>query len=345
MILNDRKIKILEAVVTDYIGTAEPIGSRTIAKKYNFGISSATIRNEMSDLEEMGLIIQPHTSSGRVPSDLGYRLYVDSLMRHRPLTDEETMYLQRMIMKSIHHTDHLMQETAKAIASLTQYATIVSEPREKKHVIKYVQLMPMDERSILVIWVNDTKAVKNKTVMVTDPPDYDTLISLAKILNNALQNKTVDDIDRTMVSELLTAFGKNARMLMPILGVLADALKSEGQVYTSGVNNFLAFPEFADRSKVQAVFRALEEGDMLVTLFGIDSSDKSPSDDVQVIIGAENEVESLQNCSMVRAKFSLGDQGVVIGIVGPTRMDYAQTVSVMKGMLHNISTVLEALNL
>ena len=338
MTLNSRKTRILEAIVMDYIKTAEPIGSRTIAKKYDLGISSATIRNEMSDLEDMGLIKQPHTSSGRVPSDLGYRMYVDDLMRHRPLTDEETMFLQRMIMSSIHHVDYLMQETAKAMAYLTRYAAIVSEPREKKTAIKHVQLMPMDGRSILVIWVTDTKAVKNKTVLIQDPPDYDTLANLAKILNNALQNQTIEAIDRKMVSDLLEAFGPHARLLMPILGVLADALTAEGQVYTSGVNNFLAFPEFADRDKVQEIFETLEGQDMISSLTGPEAAD-----DVHIIIGSENRVESLQNCSVVRAKFSLGDHSGIIGIVGPTRMDYSQAVSVMRGMLSNINTVLEAL--
>jgi len=324
----------------DYIATAEPIGSRTIAKRYGLGISSATIRNEMSDLEDMGLIKQPHTSSGRIPSDLGYRLYVDNLMRHRALTDEETMFLQRMIMNNIHHVEYLMQETAKAIATLTRYAAVVSEPREKKTAIKHVQLMPIDEKSILVIWVTDTKTVKNKTVFVQNPPDYDSLSALAKVLNNMLANKTIEAIDREMVSKLLEAFGANAHLLMPILGVLADALKEEGQVYTSGVNNFLAFPEFADRDKVQAVFKALEEGDLLVTLFG-----KEPSrGDIDIIIGAENQVESLQNCSLIRAEFTVGKQGGVIGIIGPTRMDYSQAVSVMRGMLQNINKVIEALN-
>ena len=338
--LSERKIKILEAIVMDYIATAEPIGSRTIEKKYNFGISSATIRNEMSDLEDLGLIQQPYTSSGRVPSDLGYRLYVDKLMHHRPLTDEETMFLQLMIMNNIHHVDYLMQETAKAISSLTRYATIVSEPREKKPALRHIQLMPMDERSILVIWVTDTKAVKNKTLPVTDPPNYDSLTRLSKVLNNTLKNQAIDSMDRKTLDALLTAFGKHANILMPILGVLADAQKAEGQVYTSGVNNFLAFPEFADREKVLGIFEALEEREMLITLFG-----KEFSEDVQVIIGSENHIESLKNCSIIRADFSLGDQGGVIGIIGPTRMDYSQAISVMKGMLHNINKVLEALEM
>lgn len=340
MNLNERKVKILEAIIMDYIATAEPIGSRTIAKKYGLGISSATIRNEMSDLEEMGLIQQPHTSSGRVPSDLGYRLYVDSMMHQRPLTDEETMFLQRMIMNNIHHVDYLMRETAKAIASLTRYATIVSEPREKKPAIRQVQLMPLDERSILVIWVTDTKAVKNQTLPVTDPPDYDTLAALSKVLTNTLKSQDIESIGRKTMDGLLLHFGQHAHMLMSVLGILAEAQKAEGEVYTSGVNNFLAFPEFADRDKVLEVFQAIEEREMLVTLFG-----RKPSEDIQIIIGSENHVESLQNCSVVRADFSLGDQGGVIGIIGPTRMDYSQTVSIVRGMLHNINKVLEALDM
>lgn len=339
MLLNERKMKIFEAIVMDYIATAEPIGSRTIAKKYDLGISSATIRNEMSDLEEMGLITQPHTSSGRVPSDRGYRLYVDNLMSYRPLTYEETVFLQRMIMSSIHRLDYLMQETAKAIAYMTRYAAIVSEPRERKACIKHVQLMPMDERSILVIWVTDIKTVKNKTLMIQDPPDYDTLANLSKILNNALHNKGMEAIDREMVSRLLEGFGANAHLLMPILGVLVEALNSESQVYTSGVNNFLAFPEFADREKIQAVFEALEGKDMLLTLFEGDSNE-----DIQIKIGKENQADSLKGCSVIRANFSVGDHGGIIGIIGPTRMDYAQAVSVMKGMLHSINKVIEAIN-
>ena len=339
MLLNDRKAKILEAIVMDYIATAEPIGSRTIAKKYNWGISSATIRNEMSDLEELGLIIQPHASSGRVPSDSGYRLYVDRMMRHRALTEEETIFLQRMIMANIHHAEYLMQETAKAIAALTRYATIVSEPREKKATIKHVQLMPMDERSILVVCVTDAKAVKNKTLFVQDPPDYDTLSRLSKVLNTHLQNQEVESIGEHIMAELLLAFEKNEHLLMNVLGVITEAAKSEDKVYTSGVTNFLAFPEFADRNTLEKVFQALEERDMLVTLF-----EGEPTEGIQIIIGAENHVEPLKNCSIIRANYSMGNRSAgSIGIIGPTRMDYAQAVSVMNGILLNINKVIDAL--
>jgi len=347
MNLNLRQTKILEAIIIDYIATAEPVGSRTIAKKHDFGISSATIRNEMSDLEEMGLITQLHTSSGRVPSDLGYRIYVNSLMQYRPLTDDETVYLQRMIMNNIHHVDYLLQETAKAIANLTQYATIVFEPKEKKIVIKNIQLMPMDERCILVVWITDTKAVKNKIVMVQDPPDYNTLADLAKILNETLQNTAIQSINNKTVKILLEAFGQHARLVMPILGVFADALKEVGNIYTSGVNNFLVFPEFADRDKVQEIFKALDEIELLVNLFN-----QTLIDGVHVIIGTENQIKSLQNCSIISANFSLATakalddtQTATIGIIGPTRMDYQQAISIMNGLLANINTVLVALEL
>ncbi|MCL1999121.1 MAG: heat-inducible transcriptional repressor HrcA [Turicibacter sp.] len=332
--MNDRKIKILEAIINDYIRTAEPIGSRTIAKRYNFGISSATIRNEMSDLEDMGLIIQPHTSSGRVPSDLGYRLYVDSLMHHRPLTEDETISLQRMIMK---HLDRdLMREIAKKIAYLTQYATIVSESAEPHAVIKYVQLMPIDDHSILIIVVTEIKSVKNKPLNLDDPPDYDTLAQLARLLNAALHNKTIKDIDKPLISALLAAFGPHAHLLIPILGVIEQALQADNQTYTSGVNNFLAFPEFADPAKVQSLLRTIEEGKIL-------SAHLDEYGKVQITIGRENETPILQECSVVRTAFPIHGKRATIGIIGPTRMDYSQVVSVAHAVLTNLNAVLTAL--
>jgi heat-inducible transcriptional repressor len=295
----------------------------------------------MSDLEDLGLITQPHTSSGRIPSDRGYRLYVDSLMHSRPLTDEETTFLQRMIMNNINQAEYLMQETAKAVALLTRYTTVVSRPREQRARIKHVQLMPLDERSILIIAVTDAKAVKNHTLYVQDAPGYDTLNALSLILNKKLHNKTLEAIDRHMVEGLLDDFGRDAYLLMPVLGVLADTLKAEDDfnIYTSGVRNILDYPEFADRNKAQAVFEALEERELLYSLFGDEAIEG-----IQIIIGAENRLEPLRDCSVIRANYSVGDNGTgCIGIIGPTRMDYTHSVSVLNGILDNIKTVLQAL--
>ncbi|MDR1664570.1 MAG: heat-inducible transcriptional repressor HrcA [Clostridiales bacterium] len=342
MLLNDRKYRILEAIINDYIQTAEPIGSRTIAKKYGLGISSATIRNEMSDLEDMGFILQPHTSAGRVPSDKGYRLYVDSMMRQRPLTEEETLFLQRMMINNFNQIEYMMQETAKAVALLTNYPAFVSEPYIKKTKIRHVQFVPLDEKSVLLVLVTDAKAVKNQTVSLPNAPDFETLTKLSRVLNQNLEGQTVHDITRETVDALFSQFGKHAYMVMPVLGVIADLIQAEDDVriITSGVKNILAFPEFSDISKAKAIFQALEEREMLITILGQEQSER-----IQIIIGEENNLEPLRGCSIIKANYSFDNQSTgCIGVIGPTRMDYAQAVSVLEGILINITAVIEALS-
>ncbi|MCL2708117.1 MAG: heat-inducible transcriptional repressor HrcA [Defluviitaleaceae bacterium] len=342
MQLDDRKYKILEAIVNDYIQTAEPIGSRTLAKKYGLGISSATIRNEMSDLEEMGLIRQPHTSAGRVPSDKGYRLYVDSMMRQRTLTDEENIFLQQMIINNINQVEYMMQETAKAVASLTNYPAIVSEPYIKKTRIRHVQLVPLDEKTVLLVLVTDAKAVKNQAISFPEAPGYETLTRLSQILNKYLRDKTIRDIDRGTVELMLSAFGPYAYVLMPALGVIVEVIQAEDDVriFTSGVKNILAFPEFSDISKAKTIFHALEEREVLITILALGQSDR-----IQILIGAENSLEPLRDCSIIKANYSFDNQSTgCIGIIGPTRMNYAQAVSVLEGIIININAVVRALS-
>ena len=170
MALNDRKIQILQAIINDYIETAEPVGSRTIAKKYNLGISSATIRNEMSDLEEMGLILQPHASAGRIPSDMGYRLYVDHLMQQKELTADEQKYLQSVISRDINQIDYLMEETAKALSLLTNYATFISEPVGQRTRIKQIRLLPLDSTSLLLVIATGDNFIKNHVIKMDNVP-------------------------------------------------------------------------------------------------------------------------------------------------------------------------------
>ncbi len=348
MDLNERKYKILEAIITDYIQTAEPIGSRTIAKRYGLGISSATIRNEMSDLEEMGLITQPHTSSGRVPSDKGYRMYVDSMMLKRALSPEDTLFLQSLIINNINQIEYMMQETAKAIVRLTHYPAIVSEPYFKKTKIKHVQLVPLDDKSLLLVLITDANAVKNQVVSVPSAPDYDTLTKLSYLMNAQLQNKTIREITRTLVDKLLQAFGAHAHVLMPVLGVISDLIQAEDdvRVFTSGVKNILAFPEFSDIDKARALFQALEEREMLINLLGQrhgELQEEIPR--IQIIIGAENDMEPLHNCSIIKANYSFDNRRTgCIAVIGPTRMDYAQAVSVLEGILININKVIQALS-
>jgi len=342
MTLSDRQLKILEAIINDYIQTAEPIGSRTIAKKYGMGISSATIRNEMSDLEDMGFITQPHTSSGRVPSAKGYRFYVDSMMPRRPLTSDESLLLQRMILNNISQVEYMMKETANALARLTRYPAIVSEPYLKKAKIKHVQMIPVDEKTIFLVMVTDTKSVKSQPLTLPASPDYDELIRLAGILNQHLSGKTIREIDRPLIDKLLVDFVSQAHILMPILGAIVALIQDEDdmRVFTSGVKNILAFPEFADIRKAEAIFQALEERDALIAIIG-----QPQADGIQIIIGEENSLELLKDCSLIKANYTIDNQSTgCIALIGPTRMDYGHAVSVLHGILQNIQHVLQALN-
>jgi heat-inducible transcriptional repressor len=340
--LTERKFKILEAIVNDYIHTAEPIGSRTIAKKYGMGISSATIRNEMSDLEDLGLISQLHTSSGRIPSQKGYRFYVDRMMREMPLAREEALFLQGMIIQNINQVEFMMQETAKALARLTRCPAIVSEPYLKKTKIRHLQLVPVDEKAVLLVLVTDTKAVKNQVINLPDAPGYDTLARLSQALNKQLEGKSVREINRPCINALLENFGPQAHMLMPLLGIVAGMIQDEDdvRVFTSGVKNILAFPEFSDRSKADVIFQALEERESLISLLAPISGEG-----IQVVIGDENDFDWLKDCSLIRAGYSIDNQSTgYIAIIGPTRMDYAHAVSVLTGISQNIRQVIQALS-
>jgi len=343
MSLSNRQFKILEAIITDYIETAEPIGSRTIAKKSGLGISSATIRNEMSDLEEMGFISQPHTSSGRIPSGLGYRLYVDSMMQSPELSAENAMFLQKMIIDNIYQMEFMMQETAKALSRLTRYPAIVSEPFLKKTKIQHIQLVLLDDNQLLLVLVTDTKAVKNQIVNLQAAPGYGELTLLTGHLNHCLAGLSIKEISRELIDKLLGLFGANAHILMPVLGAVSDMIQAEDdvRVFTSGTKNILAFPEFADIRKAEPIFHALEDRNLLFEILGRDLGEG-----ISVVIGEENSIDVLKNCSLIRANYSVDNKGTgCIAIIGPMRMNYAQAVSAMSGILQNINHVKYALKL
>lgn len=345
MILNDRKIKILEAIINDYIATAEPIGSRTIAKKYNLGISSATIRNEMSDLEELGFIVQPHTSSGRIPSVKGYRLYVDRLMHSRELTSEETILFQNIISSNINHIDYLMQQTAKALAMLTNYTTIVSEPKSKCSKIKHIQLVPLDESSIIAVIVNENKSVKNHVIRMKDVPNIEELNKISAVINQYMKHNCINEMKYNIKEDNNEFSKENLELIKLVLKTVSETFKQENnvQLYTSGVKNILAFPEFSDLEKAKIIFQTLEEKDMLITL--LDQRNNEYNDSIQILIGDENNLEQMKDCSIIKTEYKLGDDSFgSIGIIGPTRMNYAQVVSVLNGIVKNINDVIKVLS-
>lgn len=341
MSLNERKIKILQAIINDYIATAEPVGSRTIAKKYDLGISSATIRNEMSDLEEMGFIIQPHASSGRIPSDLGYRLYVDRLMKHKELREEEQQFLQQVVARNISQIDYLMDETAKALSMLTNYTTIVSEPVVRRTKLKQIRFMPLDSESIMLVIATEGNFIKNHIIKLNEVPEDETLYAISKKVNVILQGHTLEEIDETMIQQLYAQLGDAGTIINPLLKAIEKTIRSAEnvQVHLSGAKNILAFPEFSDIQKAKSLFQSLEEKDVLVTLLK-----DSTQNDLQILIGNENTIQSMKDCSVITTTYKMGDNTTgTIGILGPTRMNYSQVISVLNSMVKNIENVLKSL--
>jgi len=340
--LNARKIKILEAIINDYIATAEPIGSRTIAKKYNLGISSATIRNEMSDLEEMGYIIQPHASAGRIPSDKGYRLYVDGLMGAKRLNAEQERFLRESVAVGLNQIDRLMQDVARAISVLTNYTAAASDVVASV-TVSHVQLVPVDESKIALVLVTDAKTVKNQIIPMPGPPPLAVLNAMSLLLTSHLAGKSAGEVvlianearagtHATALRADLESLGMPVSVLDAIIpAILASLSRADAvQVHTSGIKNMLSFPEFSNLDRARAIFHTLEEQDILIELLSGDSKES----DIHIAIGEELALPAMSDCSIIKARVRINENLTGnIAIIGPTRMDYSQGVSVINAIV------------
>lgn len=348
MDLSERKLKILEAIISDYISEGEPIGSRTIAKNYSLGVSSATIRNEMSDLEDLGLIIQPHASSGRIPSDRGYRLYVDNLLSNKKPTDNyEISVLSEIISNNINKIEILMEETAKAISLLTNYVAVVSTPLSNfsNLKIRHLQLVPVDQSSLLLVMVFQNSEVRNVMINL-DSTKYsytlDYLNNTTIALNSVLGGISLDEINDGTILELVDLLNGDDSLINLIIKNLIDVdSSSEGQIYTKGVNNILTYPEFsANMDKAKEVFKAIEQKDLLK-----DIVNKGDEENLEIVIGSENDIVEMKDFSIIKARYNVGNNKYGnIGIIGPKRMNYAQTIAVLNKIVANINCALESLD-
>lgn len=342
MSLDERKLKILQAIITDYIATAEPVGSRTIAKKYDLGVSSATIRNEMSDLEEMGFIIQPHASSGRIPSDLGYRLYVDRMLKQQKLGDEDKKIVNTMINRNVNQIEYLMNETARLISKMTNYTTIFSEPVVKNTTFNKVRFMSLNDKDLMIIIAAEGNVIRNKIVSLHYMPDEDRLYEISRVISDKLHGQIIENIDTALVDQLyndLNGYDEIVSLLMDFIDEIGKS-SGMGKLHFSGTNNILAFPEFSDVEKAKSLFKTLEKTDSLSNLLA-----ENIGKDMQVYIGNETGIEEMKDCSIVTTTYEFGDNITgTIGILGPTRMDYSQVVSVLNSMVENIEDVLTNLD-
>lgn len=333
--LDERKLKILQAIIHNYLETGEPVGSRTISKYTDLNLSSATIRNEMSDLEELGFIIQPHTSAGRIPSDKGYRLYVDLLLKDK-LQEVEDM--KTLLLQKADKLENILQQVAKLLAVNTNYTTMVTTPQYKKKV-KFVQLTEIDESQLLAVLVFERNIVKNKIIKVSTSLNKETILKLNIVLNTFLQGLDLAEINLPVITKMKEQAGDYRTIVNDILDAIMQAVTEEDdiEIFTSGTTNILKYPELSDKDKASELLYTLEEKKMLTELIQ-DKIEDEAGRGIQVYIGDETPVESMKDCAVVTATYEI-EEGVYgkVGIIGPKRMDYEKVV----GTLQNLMTQLD----
>ncbi|MCI8402299.1 MAG: heat-inducible transcription repressor HrcA [Lachnospiraceae bacterium] len=338
MELDDRKVKILNAIIQNYQETGEPVGSRTISKYTDLNLSSATIRNEMADLEEMGLIVQPHTSAGRIPTDQGYRLYVDHLMEEKT---REVAEMKDFMVQRVDRLEQLLKQVARFLATNTNYATLISGPSVTRSKVKFLQLSRMAGEKLLVTVVVDGNIVKNTILDMERSMTDDDILSLAFNLNNTLNGLSMSEINLGLITKLKEAAGPNADVVEKVLEAVADAISMEGEVpiYTSGATNIFKYPELTADDTASQIIGTLEEKQQLSHLLTAALNDEEKQG-IQIYIGGETSVQAMKDCSVVTATYELEDglQGT-IGIVGPKRMDYDKVVSVLKNVMAQLDLI------
>ena len=339
MELDERKQKILQAVIRNYLETGEPVGSRTISKYTDLNLSSATIRNEMSDLEEMGYIVQPYTSAGRIPSDKGYRFYVDTMLEEKEREIEE---LKGLLGEKDEKMDTMLKRVAKVLAANTNYAAMVTTPQYRGNKLKFIQLSRVDAGQILAVIVVEGNVIKNSILNVDKVLDDETILKLNILLNTHLNGLSIDEINLAMIAEMKQQAGIHSAIVSEVIDAVAEAIRSDDdlKIYTSGTRNILRYPELTDnREKASELINLFEEEHALNDLVQETLTDEKGTG-IQVYIGSETPVQSMKDCSVVTATYELGGglRGTV-GIIGPKRMDYDKVINTLKTLMNQLDAI------
>ena len=335
MELSERKVKILQAIIRNYLETGEPVGSRTISKYTDLNLSSATIRNEMSDLEEMGYILQPHTSAGRIPSDKGYRLYVDTMMEQK---DREIEEMKEVMVQKEDKMDQLLKQVAKLLAVNTNYASMITTPTIHTNKLKFIQLSRVDVNQLLAVVVVEGNVIKNNIIHTAEELDDEMLLKLNILLNTHLNGLALEEINLGMISSLKQQAGIHSEIVADVIDAIAESIHAEEdlEVYTSGANNIFRYPELADQQKASSIINTFEEKQLLTELVQENLSDENNTG-IQVYIGEETPIQSMKDCSVVTATYELGEgMRGTIGIIGPKRMDYDKVIGTLKTITHQL---------
>lgn len=326
MELCDRKRRILQAVVDSYIKTAEPIGSRTIAKRGGINLSSATIRNEMADLEERGFLEKPHTSAGRVPSVRGYRFYVNCLMKKRNLTDEEVERLNTAMEIRLREIDEIIAETSEVVSRITTYTVIATLPKPERLVIHDIKLLPIGEQYVLLAVIANSGLVKNAAIKLYEKLTVEYIFTCSRVLSDNLTGKSPADISQEQYDFLKFFFMKSPELLQIIISYLFKwfDLNDKRNIYRGGVINVFNHPEYRDIDRAREVIGFLDDREKIKSVI----EDNNDNEVIKIKIGSENKADELRDCSLVVANYmGGGDMRGRIGVIGPMRMDYARIVS------------------
>ena len=325
--LTDRQKLILSAIIDDYIRSAEPVGSRSISKRSDVGYSPATIRNEMSDLEEMGYLEQPHTSAGRVPSHKGYRYFVDNLLKLGNISNHELEVIKMFFANKIQETEQVIQQVAVILSQLTNYTSIVLGPEIFSTTLKHMQLIPLNEETAVAIIVTNTGYVENKVVSIPENLPVHEMEKFVNLLNARLRDVPLAQMKSKLHTEIISELREHVGRYQDLIAMLEKVLESdhENRIYLSGATNMLNQPEFKDVEKVKMIFDTFDETDTLVQIFS------KAGEGIEVRIGAENDVEAFHNCSLITAAYTYEGKSLgTLGIIGPTRMEYSKVISLLQ---------------
>lgn len=342
MKMDERKKKILLAIIQDYISTAEPVGSRTISRKYKLGVSPATIRNEMADLEDLGLIEQPHTSAGRIPSDLGYRYYVDYLMEPEKLTAEQLDIIERNYRDKSQEIGKIINRTGQLLSQLTNYTAIVMSPQGIKREVKHLQLVSLAPNKAMVIVVMNTGEVYPQQIDVAESITQQDLDQVSRVLNAKLAGTTAERIKLTLLNEIYLELSRYRDFVDVTLELLKSGTKSayEGKIYLGGLYNMLNQPEFHNIEKLKTLLSLLEQEHQLQKILTCNQDEG-----ITVRIGVENQQQEINDCTMITATYQVGNyMKGTIGVLGPTRMEYSKVISIVDHLAKILNYSLEKID-
>jgi len=341
-VLSERKEQILRSVVVNYIKTAEPVGSRTVARSHPGGLSSATIRNEMADLEEMGYLVQPHTSAGRIPSQLGYRYYVDNLMDLNDLSEEvEEKISSSLSAGKMREIEQIIINSTRVLSSATNQTSLIMGPQFKKSAFHQLRILPLDEKRGLVVLITDTGFIKNKVINFQHQLSQSELQQVVSYLNQKLYGLTIDQVTTSLINELKRDLFRRLEILEQAFILLEESLKEEKQirVFLGGTTNILNQPEFKDVDKIRRMLNLFEQEPLLFKIL----EDNSSENDIVVRIGSENEFEDIKECTLITGTYRIHDKTLgTLGVLGPTRMDYGKVISVMRRLVDELNRSLSS---